>query len=173
MSVDLTRRKKQSRQEIQQRVIDGLDKTFDRSAELTLYLRACERLFREGRSAQAEEEYEQAYFIFLRLVELIVTYIPRHSRAKDPAYTTKIRALARRVPQLMSVLGTIKFISMQRMSNFKKSLSQKMSGRDSSKLPFEQRGKRQSWLKNCEFRLSIILHVGNLTWAEHVSFWTL
>lgn len=97
-----------SRKEIQERVIAGLERSFDPSIELTLYLRACERLLRESQTSQAEEDNEQAYFVLLRLVELIVTYIPRHPAAKEPRYATSIKKLNKSAPRLFQELDVIK-----------------------------------------------------------------
>lgn len=97
-----------SRKEIQRRVIEGLDQSFDRSADLTLYLRACERLILESKSAQAEGDNEQAYFVILRLVELVLNYLPRHPQAKDPRYAAGMKKMTRTVSRLMLELDVIK-----------------------------------------------------------------
>lgn len=99
-----------SRREIQQQVIDGLNLSFDPSTSITLYLRACERLLREARSAQAEEDHEQAYFILLRLFELLVNYIPRHPSARDAIYRAPLQRWRNQLPKLITDLDVLKAV---------------------------------------------------------------
>lgn len=98
----------QSRKEIQRQVLDGLDRTFDKDASLVLYLRACRRLDMEASTAEAEEDNEQAYFILLRLVELIITYLPRHPQTKLPQYAQDMKSLRNLVVTSMRKLDRLK-----------------------------------------------------------------
>lgn len=99
-----------SRKEIQRQVIEGLNLSFDHSTSLTLYLRACERLLRESQTAKAEGDHELAYFVLLRLFELLVNYIPAHPEARKPVYRSALQRWHRTLPTLISELDTLKVV---------------------------------------------------------------
>lgn len=99
-----------SRKDIQRQVTDGLNLSFDPSISLTLYFRACERLLRECQTAQAESDHEQAYFVLLRLIELVMNYIPRHPAARSPKYSSHLKKWRLALPKLLSDLTVLKAV---------------------------------------------------------------
>lgn len=99
-----------SRKEIQGNAVAGLDRTFDKSANLKLYFRACERLSREAQTALAEHDDIQAYFVLMRLVELVVNYLPRHPQAKDARYAAGMSKLNKMAASAMADLDRLKVV---------------------------------------------------------------
>lgn len=100
----------QARRDIQNRVDATLRGLFDKAVDLSIYLRACERLLREGTGFQAEGNAGEAYRTLLMYVELIVTWLPQHPQFRDKQYASRLARVSRQVVKVLAELDRLKSV---------------------------------------------------------------